>query len=69
VLEGRSISFGKELYNTWLYIEQYIAMQIKSKRHAQGLKITDVARMAELSRGMVSKIENTQISTSLKTLG
>jgi predicted transcriptional regulator len=69
VLEGRSISFGKELYNTWLYIEQYIAMQIKSKRHAQGLKITDVARMAELSRGMVSKIENTQISTCLKTLG
>ncbi len=51
-----------------LRLEQYIAMRVKSKRTEQGLKITDVARIAGLSQGMISKIENAQVSTSLDTL-
>jgi len=52
-----------------LKLEEYIAMQVRRKRVAQDLKITDVARIAKLSQGMVSKIENAQVSTSLDTLG
>ncbi|MFD1382089.1 helix-turn-helix domain-containing protein [Rhodanobacter aciditrophus] len=52
-----------------LRLEDYIAMQVKRKRIAQDLKIADVARIAKLSQGMVSKIENAQVSTSLDTLG
>ncbi|BFM49735.1 XRE family transcriptional regulator [Marinomonas sp. THO17] len=52
-----------------LKLEDYIAMQVKRKRMAQNLKIADVARIAKLSQGMVSKIENAQVSTSLDTLG
>lgn len=51
-----------------LRLEDYIAMQVKRKRIAQDLKIADVARIAKLSQGMVSKIENAQVSTSLDTL-
>ncbi|CAM3535789.1 HTH-type transcriptional regulator PuuR [Vibrio aerogenes CECT 7868] len=51
-----------------LKLEDYIAMQVKRKRIAQDLKIADVARIAKLSQGMVSKIENAQVSTSLDTL-
>ena len=54
--------------NPKLKLEQYIAMRVKSKRTEQSLKITDVARIAGLSQGMVSKIENAQVSTSLDTL-
>lgn len=49
-------------------LEQYIAMQVKRQRQGQGLKIADVARIADISQGMVSKIENAQVSTSLDTL-
>jgi transcriptional regulator with XRE-family HTH domain len=49
-------------------LEQYIAMQVKRQRLSQGLKIADVARIADISQGMVSKIENAQVSTSLDTL-
>ncbi|TVQ70578.1 MAG: cupin domain-containing protein [Oceanospirillales bacterium] len=52
-----------------LRIEQYIGMKVKRTRVEQGLKIIDVARIAGLSQGMVSKIENAQVSTSLDTLG
>lgn len=49
-------------------LEQYIALQVKRQRLGQGLKIADVARIADISQGMVSKIENAQVSTSLDTL-
>lgn len=52
-----------------LKLEEYIAIQVRKKRVAQNLKITDVARIAKLSQGMISKIENAQVSTSLDTLG
>lgn len=55
--------------NPKLRLEQYIGMKVKRKRVEQGLKIIDVARIAGLSQGMVSKIENAQVSTSLDTLG
>ncbi|RRW40662.1 helix-turn-helix domain-containing protein [Pseudomonas luteola] len=51
-----------------LKIEQYIGLQIKRQRLSQGLKIADVARLAGISQGMLSKIENAQVSTSLETL-
>lgn len=51
-----------------LKIEQYIGIQIKRQRQSQGLKIADVARLAGISQGMLSKIENAQVSTSLETL-
>jgi transcriptional regulator with XRE-family HTH domain len=49
-------------------LEQHIATQIKRQRLSQGLKIADVARIADISQGMLSKIENAQVSTSLETL-
>ena len=51
-----------------LKLEQYLGMQIKRQRQAQELKIADVARIAGISQGMLSKIENAQVSTSLATL-
>ena len=51
-----------------LKLEQYIGMQIRRQRQAQDLKITDVARIAKISQGMLSKIEDAQVSTSLETL-
>lgn len=49
-------------------LEQHIATQIKRHRIRQGLKITDVSRIADISQGMLSKIENAQVSTSLDSL-
>lgn len=66
-LEKGEISMLREV-DSKLKLEQYIAMRVKTRRTEQGLKITDVARIAGLSQGMVSKIENAQVSTSLDTL-
>jgi transcriptional regulator with XRE-family HTH domain len=49
-------------------LDTYIGMKVKKARLLQGLKITDVARISGISQGMVSKIENSQVSTSLDTL-
>ncbi|WP_336269812.1 helix-turn-helix domain-containing protein [Vreelandella arctica] len=54
--------------NTRLSLEQHIARALKNKRISQGYKISDVARIADLSQGMISKVENAQVSTSLETL-
>ena len=51
-----------------LRLEQYLGMQIKRQRQAQELKLADVARIAGISQGMLSKIENAQVSTSLDAL-
>lgn len=55
--------------STKLKLENYIAMQIRNKRISQNLKISEVARISKISQGMISKIENAQVSTSLDTLG
>ncbi|EPF73174.1 MULTISPECIES: helix-turn-helix domain-containing protein [Acinetobacter] len=49
-------------------LEQYIGIQIKKYRQEQGLKLAEVAQIADISQGMLSKIENAQVSTSLETL-
>ncbi len=67
-LEKGEISLSRENNDPRLRLEQFIAMQVKRKRTEPGLKINDVARIAGLSQGMVSKIENAQVSTSLETL-
>ena len=51
-----------------LKLEQYRGLQIKRQRQAQDLKLADVAKIADISQGMLSKIENAQVSTSLDTL-
>jgi transcriptional regulator with XRE-family HTH domain len=49
-------------------LDQYIGVKVKKARLQEGLKITDVARSSGISQGMVSKIENAQVSSSLETL-
>ena len=49
-------------------LEQHISVLVKHQRINQGLKIADVSRIADISPGMLSKIENAQVSTSLDTL-
>lgn len=49
-------------------LDQYIGMKVKRARLDEGLKLVDVARISGISQGMVSKIENAQVSTSLETL-
>ena len=51
-----------------LKLEQYLGIEIKRQRQAQDLKLSDVARIAGISQGMLSKIENAQVSTSLDNL-
>lgn len=49
-------------------LDQYIGIKVKKARLEEGLKLVDVARISGISQGMVSKIENAQVSTSLETL-
>ena len=49
-------------------LEVAIGRQVRSFRHEQNLTITELARGAQLSSGMLSKIENGQTSPSLSTL-
>ena len=49
-------------------IDQHIGPILRERRQSEGLTLADVANLAEVSRGMLSKIENGQVSTSLDTL-
>lgn len=49
-------------------LEVAIGRQVRSYRREQNLTITELARNARLSSGMLSKIENGQTSPSLSTL-
>ncbi|PAU80525.1 XRE family transcriptional regulator [Halovibrio salipaludis] len=49
-------------------LESYIGTVLRQTRINQELTIADVAELAGLSRGMVSKIENGQVATSLDSL-
>lgn len=49
-------------------LDQFIGMKVKKARLEEGLKITDVARISGISQGMISKIENAQVATTLETL-
>ena len=49
-------------------LDQYLGNAIRELRQRHNLTIANVAESAEISRGMLSKIENGQTSTSLDTL-
>ncbi len=50
-------------------LERAVGAQVRALRRALDLSLGDLAAAAGLSTGMVSKIENGQISASLTTLG
>ena len=49
-------------------LEQYLGLQVRQLRHRIELTVSDLAANAGISTGMLSKIENGQISPSLATL-
>ena len=49
-------------------IESFLGKIVKEHRTNQGLTIADLAEQSGLSRSMVSKIENGQVSTSLDSI-
>lgn len=49
-------------------LERYLGNTIREIRLENGLTIADVATLAGISRGMLSKIENAQTATSLETI-
>jgi transcriptional regulator with XRE-family HTH domain len=49
-------------------LERALGGQVRSLRHRLGLTVQDLASAAGISTGMLSKIENGQISPSLSTL-
>jgi transcriptional regulator with XRE-family HTH domain len=49
-------------------LERYVGNTIRDLRRANGLTIADIAERAELSRGMLSRIENGQTASSLESL-
>ncbi len=49
-------------------LDRFLGVTLKQRRLSQGLKVTDVAQLAGISQGMLSRIENAQVSTSLDTL-
>jgi len=51
-----------------LAIARYLGAELREKRLAHGLTIAEVSKLAGISRGMLSKIENGQCATSLDTL-
>ena len=50
-----------------LAIARYLGAELREKRLAHGLTIAEVSKLAGISRGMLSKIENGQFATSLDT--
>ncbi len=49
-------------------LARHLGYTIRTLRQKHGLTIADVAKRIAISRGMLSKIENAQTSTSLETL-
>ncbi len=49
-------------------LSRYLGNTIRDLRQQHGLTIADVADRTDISRGMLSKIENAQTATSLETL-
>ena len=49
-------------------LERHLGHTIRELRQRQRLTIADVAAQAQISRGMLSKIENGQATSSLDTL-
>jgi transcriptional regulator with XRE-family HTH domain len=49
-------------------LARYLGTTIRELRQKHGLTIASVAEQVGISRGMLSKIENAQTSTSLETV-
>lgn len=49
-------------------LERHLGSTIRDLRRKHGMTIADVAERAEISRGMLSRIENAQTATSLEAL-
>jgi transcriptional regulator with XRE-family HTH domain len=49
-------------------LEEYVGQEIRGQRKRQGMTMAELAAAADLSQGMLSKIENGQTSPSLSTL-
>ncbi|MBP5858760.1 helix-turn-helix domain-containing protein [Marivibrio halodurans] len=49
-------------------LEEYVGQEIRAHRKRQGMTMAELAAAAEVSQGMLSKIENGQSSPSLSTL-
>ena len=49
-------------------LERYVGNSIRDLRRANGLTIADIADRADISRGMLSRIENGQTASSLEGL-
>lgn len=50
-------------------LEGVIALRVRELRLAKGISLAELARLAGMSKAMLSKIENAQTSCSLSTLG
>ncbi|TXR53161.1 helix-turn-helix domain-containing protein [Reinekea thalattae] len=49
-------------------LDRHVGIRLKRERLAEALKITDIAAISGISQGMISKIENAQVSPSLETI-
>ena len=49
-------------------LERHIGQTVRKLRRQQNLTIAEIARKAQISTGMLSRIENSQTSASLDTL-
>ena len=49
-------------------LERHIGQIVRKLRRQQNLTIAEIARKAQISTGMLSRIENSQTSASLDTL-
>lgn len=49
-------------------LEEYVGQEIRAHRKRHGMTMADLAAAAEVSQGMLSKIENGQTSPSLSTI-
>jgi transcriptional regulator with XRE-family HTH domain len=57
-----------EVRDQSMSIEHFIGKVVRENRTNQGLTIAELAEQSGLSRSMVSKIENGQVSTSLESM-
>jgi transcriptional regulator with XRE-family HTH domain len=70
-IEDRAISLAEPAVSDdsdAVSIEHFVGRIVRENRAKQGLTIAELAEQSGLSRGMVSKIENGQVSTSLDSL-
>jgi len=68
VKRGRSAPEPAEPKHGGANLDRFLGLAIRNERQRQQLTISDIAERTDLSRGMLSKIENGQASMSLDSL-